>query len=404
MRAVLGRELHSFRDIALLQLERMRLIDVAHSWAKGTHNTYQQKLRYLRRFEKSFYGLDMLPVPSLQTPPSGPGIRLMWAAEAYSLQEGKEPDSTVAFNTVRSLRSAASYYHTIAMMTAHEGQLLLDRQQRLVHSDVRPTDDATHTFFARGLRVRIGDTPQPSWALLHRHVVWLDQYLRRSVEGSAQHADKLYWCRAGVANLLFWLGWLRSSEVFTLTWAQITLVYPIHSGRHDLPPGSGAILVTLAPETKSHRATAADLVIAFTTFTGFRLGQWLIHLRALDGCQPVDHRLLFRTPTGQPWTSAFYRTEFLYPALVAQAATDPYLRPFNTLPLLRQKFWSLHCYRRGARTHVSRRHRALGTRAATTDEVYEHARWRRSRSGEVVDVLYRQWTLRDRLRLTQFCM
>ena len=404
VRAVLGRELHGVRDAALLQLERMRILDLAHSWSEGTHTAYQQKLGFLGSFEKLFHGLQLLPIAKLPKPPSGPDVRLMWAAKAYCLKPGREPDSTVTFGTVRSLRSAASYYHTIAMLPTHDGGLLLDRQQRLIEARVRPTDGAGHTYFIRGLRSRIGDNPKPSFALLHRQVVWFDNYFRQAARNSDTVADRVYWTRAAVANLLFWLGWLRSQEVFDLVWSQVVVIPPSHGPRHDLPRGCGAIMVTLAPETKSNRVSAADVAIACRTYTGFGLGPLVLRLAALDNRQPVDHRPIFRTLDGQRWTSRYFRDEFLYPLLLAQQPTDPYLRPFSSEALLRAKFWSLHCYRRGARSHVSRRHRTLGTRAGSPDEVYEHARWRRSRSGEPVDVIYRQWTLRDRLRLTQFCM
>ena len=403
VRSVLQRELHGVRDVALLQLERMRLIDQAHAWSEGTHATYQRKLRYLQKFEHLFHGLKVLPLTRLDRPPRGPDIRLMWAAEAYCLMPGREPDSTATFSTIRALRSAASYYHTIAMLPSHDGRLLLDRQQRLVEAGVRPTDAAGNTYFTRGLRARIGDNPQPSFALLHRHVEWMDRYFRRALDCCDNAAGRLYWCRAAVANLLFWLGWLRSREVFELTWAQVLLIPPSAGRRYDLPLGSGAVLITLALETKSNRVSAADVAVAHHSFTGLSLGQWLTRLAAYDNRQELDHRFLFRTDQGGRWTSAGYWEDFLYPALRAQRPTDPYLRPFSTDDDLRAKFWSLHCYRRGARSHVSRRHRTLGTRAATPDEVYEHGRWRRRRSGEPVDVLYRQWTLRQRLTLTQHC-
>jgi hypothetical protein len=68
--------------------------------------------------------------------------------------------------------------------------------------------------------------------------------------------------------------------------------------------------------------------------------------------------------------------------------------------------WSLHCYRRGARSHVSRcgvyeQHRF---RKASTTQVYEHTRWRRCRSGKVMDVIYHNWTIRDKIKLTLYSM
>jgi hypothetical protein len=65
---------------------------------------------------------------------------------------------------------------------------------------------------------------------------------------------------------------------------------------------------------------------------------------------------IFLHDDGTPWMSLYVRQQFLYPSLRAQqAAGDAYLRPYsggidNTLE---DKFWLLHCYRRGAQSHVS---------------------------------------------------
>ena len=67
-------------------------------------------------------------------------------------------------------------------------------------------------------------------------------------------------------------------------------------------------------------------------------------------------------------------------------------------------FYSLHMYRRGARTHseVVRPPRGL-RRAASKPERYEHARRKLAQKGEEIDVVYREWPLYDRLAITLFC-
>jgi hypothetical protein len=77
--------------------------------------------------------------------------------------------------------------------------------------------------------------------------------------------------------------------------------------------------------------------------------------------------------------------------------------PGNTIG---SKFWSLHCFRRGARSQVSRggnfgRHRF---RKALKSQVYEHGRWRRRRSSEAIDVIYDQWTVLQSIQITLYCM
>ena len=77
--------------------------------------------------------------------------------------------------------------------------------------------------------------------------------------------------------------------------------------------------------------------------------------------------------------------------------------PGNTVE---SKFWSLHCFRRGARSQVSRggnfgRHRF---RKALKSQVYEHGRWRRRRSSEEIDVIYIAWTVLQCIQITLCCV
>ncbi len=116
---------------------------------------------------------------------------------------------------------------------------------------------------------------------------------------------------------------------------------------------------------------------------------------------------MFSHPDGTAWTSAYFRFRYLHPALEAQRETDPLLRAFDGTPgnSIREKIWSLHCYRRGARSHVSRGGKKLARhRRATEAQVYEHGRWRRQRSGEKIDVMYREWLTRDRIKITLYSM
>jgi hypothetical protein len=66
---MVDRELHSREDYALMALERMRMIDVAHNWAPSTHTKYQDKLRFLRNFQERFSGLKILRSDTLDKPP-----------------------------------------------------------------------------------------------------------------------------------------------------------------------------------------------------------------------------------------------------------------------------------------------------------------------------------------------
>lgn len=417
VRAVLGRELTGTRDEHLLCYERIRVLDMAHYWAAGTHKTYQLRLQMIRRFE-SKYETQILQPTRLERPPNSPDIPLMWTQIAYGLRHGSsrrrnahEVDPPrLAFSTVRSVRSAASQFFAWDAMVSRPSTSFLDEKDRLIYQSVRPTDSLGYSLFSGGMRARIGDETHPAMPLLDRHVRSLDAYLESAYQNAMTDSDRRRWALAGTATLLLWLGWLRSSEVFSLRWRDVEITPPDEGPVLDLPRGIGVVACRLQPETKSSRNKAADCFMAYQTVSGYELGRWL--QRSALAWQVRDpqnnHGIMFRSEEGRPWTSLYFRTTFLYPHLQAlQQRGDPYLTPFTTAGnSIEDKFWSLHCFRRGARSHVSRGgiFGKARLRRATQDEVYEHARWRRRRSGESIDKLYQEWTVRVKLRITLLCM
>jgi len=69
VRAQIGRELEkSGRDLTLLMLERMRMIDQANAWSQGTHRNYQAHLGKLAWFQ-ALYGVPILTPTALAHPP-----------------------------------------------------------------------------------------------------------------------------------------------------------------------------------------------------------------------------------------------------------------------------------------------------------------------------------------------
>jgi hypothetical protein len=79
VRAALNRELSKRpADLALLMLERARLVDFTNHWAAGTIKTYQSKYRVLQDFERTFE-ISLLHPTQLTSPPHGIAIVLMWA-------------------------------------------------------------------------------------------------------------------------------------------------------------------------------------------------------------------------------------------------------------------------------------------------------------------------------------
>ena len=405
----MGRELNDPKDPQLLALERMRLLDMAHSWARNTHSSYQGKLRILQAFSDR-YSIPLLEDSSPKHPRYDVDVVLMWCQEAYSLAPGAArlgQHNKVAFGTIRQLRSALA--HILAWNQMHHPRIpgFLDRNRRLVHQECRITDALPSQLHSQGLAIRLGTESSPSKALLDRHVRFLIRELEQAYMASHRGGSLVDICMGAVATLFLWLGWLRGSEAFGLRWCDLTIVLPHDGPRYDLPMGIGMIGLRLLPETKSQRASTVDMTLAYETISGYQLGVWIQRLKQSLGIGPNHSTLItpiFLTARGGVWTSSYYRSTFLYPSLLRQQANgDPALRGVYRL---QQVFWSLHSFRNGARSQVSRQRLtgATHTRKATTMEVYEHGRWRRRRTGEPIDVIYNQWPHFDRIQITLCCM
>jgi hypothetical protein len=247
-------------------------------------------------------------------------------------------------------------------------------------------------------------------ALLDSHIRSLDRSLDQQYLSASTLLRRADLALAGFLNLLFWLGWLRSSESFGFTWSDMCVIEPCDSATIDLPAGCGLVSCRLGPETKSARTHHSDVPMAYKTLSGLHIGKWFHRARRAAGLGPQWRASLwpiFLRPTGTLWTSRYFREHFLYPSLYEQrAAGDPYLCPFNGSPgnSIENKFWSLHCYHRGARSHVSRggRFGRYRFRKANKNQIYLHARWLLHRSSEAIDKMYLQWPLCDRLKLTLY--
>lgn len=420
-RSVLDRELsRGPSDLALLMLERMRLIDSINSLSRGTHKSYQSKMRVIRAFEGTF-GVPVLRLSPVSQPPTSSAIPLMWAQQRYALQPARwsrKPSahnqdirSTVTYGTVRGLRSAASMFYRLDMQTAFPGSVFLDQAQRALSvNHVSPTDELAYTLMNSGMARRMGEEVRPSIALLGCHVRYLDASLAERLHGPISLDQKLEVCRAAFANLNLWCGWLRATENFSLCFCDVACTPPAHGALWDLPPGVGCLQERLLEQTKSSPTRTADLILAYCTGSGLAPGYWFERLLELEGLHPdaaasceLD---IFRHSSGARWTSHYFRTTFLWPSLHEQRLRgDAALRPFDGSPgnSIEDKYWSLHSYRRGARSHVSKR-RANCVRKATPTEVSEHGRWRTKRSSMDMPTAYLEWTISDRVNITLLCM
>ena len=222
--------------------------------------------------------------------------------------------------------------------------------------------------------------------------------------GSSNTLDCLRIVRSALVVLISWLGWLRSSEVFSLEEFDVKLILPTDGPSVGLPRGLGALGLLLLPSTKGNQRSQADVWIAFTTISGLSIGTWWQRYLSLTG-DPVFKRLIFSHNDGSPWTSTFFRQTFLFPWLHTQRQEgDPYLNQFDDSPgrSIPENFYSMGCFRRGARLDVSER-RPGSVRRATKEERFEHARWRQKRAPDI-DLHYLEWGIEERIKLTLLAM
>jgi hypothetical protein len=410
VRAQLGCELQKTGNhLGLLMLERMRLVDQANAWSRGTHQNYQALLGQLSRFEQA-YGLTLLESTPLAHPPRHPSIGVMWAQQHYLLRTPTEghtqSEDRIRFGTARALRSAASQYYVWDSQLAHPERSIRDPRTHKVYlvDGVSPTDSMGYGLMATGMARRVGDHSKPPIALTLNQIKWIMKHLDRAWAAALSLEDRREVSAAAVTNLLGWLGWLRSTEMFSLQWTDLKLTRPEHGPRIGLPHGVGAVELRLLPETKSNRTKVADVVISYICASGLSPGLWLERLRqSWPTAEPLDY--IIRGREGSRWTSTTFRRVHLYEWLrQMRSEGDPFLQAFTNEPgnRIADKYYSFGTYRRGGRSTSTKRN--SGIKAATPDEVYEHGRWRHRISKENMPTRYNEFELSDRINLTLLCM
>ena len=270
VRSVTKREITYKTDLTLLRLERMRLIDMSWYWAKGSYTTYGSKLRSIRDFEANFE-VPILTGSVLSAPPCSPDIPLMWCIEANSTRlttnksHGAGISDHISFGTIRQLRSAAAQFWQWDALVSHPTASMLTREKRLLYQPCRSSDSLALQMFAAGLQIRMGDSVTPSRALLERHVKALDTHLNEVYKSTTCPLLRREAVLGGLANILLWLGWLRSGECFGLAWDDIESFHPSRYNEFELPKGVGFLSLLLAPETKGERTRRADILLAHQT-------------------------------------------------------------------------------------------------------------------------------------------
>ena len=192
------------------------------------------------------------------------------------------------------------------------------------------------------------------------------------------------------------------------TWKQYSASFRRFARFEVRHPGIGAISLQLLPETKTNRTSRADQYISYCSASGLTCGYWLDELMALhvrifgQASGPV-----FRYVSGDRWSSTYFRHNYLYPWLEQQRqAGDPMLQQFDpnsdkdSIPA---RFFSMGCYRRGGRSHVTKK-RPGCIRKATPLEIYEHGRWAITTGTEAAPIHYNEPSIPDKLDITLLCM
>jgi hypothetical protein len=387
-------------------LERMRMIDVIGNWRTSTLGQYAPSLRHLQAFQQ-WSGIPTLVPTTLKRPPTGAIFGIMYAQIRSTLPKRGQAEG-IKFNSCRKLRSAASMWYNLDMQLCYPTQATRDQHRRCYLTvQTSPSDALAFTFLNTGMARRMGDASQPSWTLGHSHIAYIDRRLDEYYHTAHTPTLRHELATAACANLMAWLGWLRGGELFGIGRADLTVTSPSQGPTLGLPRGVGAILVRLAPETKSNPTRTADVIAAYKCGSGLSLGKWLSRLTPLERTD-----FLFSTENRRRWNSSYFRHEYAFPLLEAMRREgEPTLQVFSDVEGNRicDKVYSMHSWRRGGRSKVTRTPRAgdsspPGWRKATPDEINEHGRWRTRFHSEAMAVHYNDWEVIDRIMITLLCM
>ena len=155
------------------------MIDIAWTWARGTHRTYQSQFNKICKFEGEF-GVFILVPHRPDRPPSSRAIPLMWCIESnavWNVQHVSRGFSLgpISFGSVQQIRSAASQYYQWDATITNPSSSYLTRDGPFLYQRCHPTDNLFMTMLAQGMAKRMGTDVTPSKALLERHVLAMDQ-------------------------------------------------------------------------------------------------------------------------------------------------------------------------------------------------------------------------------------
>ncbi len=384
VRANFQRELepYSKTDLWLLQLERMRMIDVVSAMSLGSLQTYSTQFRTFQRY-RSRYGLsdyfDFLP----SHPSIGEHIHISYCLLEESVRLSSRTGNSKSFNSLKGFQTALGGLHVtaVSLFSGHSTY----RQNNLLHtsSSLQPTGNLASSRWMRGFQIRHGVDVKQCGTLLHSHVVALQAHRTSMLMNRKLGLEDRYLIvSAQCMDFAGYLAWLRSTECFSLRVSDVELVEPRMGGRYGLDKGDGFVGLKLLPKTKSSRALQVDVIISWATNGGLRPGFWfkeLLNLLAEMGYGNSNY-LFFHPASGNRMDFRLYFDNWLGPFIQRLCdKEDPYLlrqleedvTENNTIASV---FFSFHIWRRSADTHICTERPHYKQPSATS--IHDHGRWR----------------------------
>jgi hypothetical protein len=189
------------------------LLNINKSW---------QRYNVLNRI---LLGVRVLTQSQLNWPPWGPEVALAWAQEQYSLWPVL---GTWQWCLVLSISSVAWHLNSLFawdIMVSCPGSAVSDtKANHLLCIPCHITDNLSASLFAVSISAWIGNETKPSVVLLERHVKWLHSDLDQCNHAAITPSLHCQFAQAGFTNVCFWLGWLRSQELFARTFEDIRVI------------------------------------------------------------------------------------------------------------------------------------------------------------------------------------
>ena len=98
------------------------------------------------------------------------------------------------------------------------------------------------------------------------------------ISGAILSVDRYEYVVAQCVEILAWLGWLRSKELFSMKIEGSEFIPSSKHDKYNLPENTYTIVLRPLPSTKSSNNKQAGVVIAWRTFNGLSLGYWIQQL------------------------------------------------------------------------------------------------------------------------------